>query len=45
MFDMTELFGWTFKPFPKFSSIIWFIRHASNFAAEHVSSRRAGSFV
>lgn len=45
MFDMTELFGRTFKPFPKLSSVICFIKHASNFALEHVSSWHAGSSV
>lgn len=45
MFDMAELFGRTFKPFPKLSSVICFIKHASNFALEHVSSWHAGSSV
>lgn len=36
MFDMTELFDWTFKQFPKLRSVICLIKHASNFALEHV---------
>lgn len=45
MFNMTELFGSTFKPLPKLSSIICFIKHISNFAVDYVSSRHSRSSV